>query len=148
MPIKVVVVVYWRTSGRTTFRTQPKSPKNPEQPLEPGRESLREYKKWITRGGERTVLEKKSKSGWMRSSKIIGLENGERAVVSAGNGQHLQKLWFRGRSERTGPWKWWDVQLINAVTGRESGGSSKNRIGSKDGQRNGYWGNRIFEMQS
>ena len=30
-------------SGRTTFRTRPKSLKNPQQPLDPGRESLHEY---------------------------------------------------------------------------------------------------------
>ena len=42
-PLKMPATETGETSGRTTFRTRPKSPKDPEQPLDPGRESLREY---------------------------------------------------------------------------------------------------------
>ena len=42
-PLKMPATETVETSGRTTFRTQPKSPKNPPQPLDPVRESLREY---------------------------------------------------------------------------------------------------------
>ena len=43
-PLKMPATETGETLGRTTFRTWPKSPKNPQQPLDPGCESLREYK--------------------------------------------------------------------------------------------------------
>ena len=42
-PLKIPATETGETSGRTTFRTRPKSPKSPQQPLDPGHESLREY---------------------------------------------------------------------------------------------------------
>ena len=44
VPLKMPATETGKTSGRTTFRTRPKSLKNPQQPLDPGRESLHKYK--------------------------------------------------------------------------------------------------------
>ena len=42
-PLKMPATETGETSGRSTFRTRPKSPKNPQQPSDPGCESIQEY---------------------------------------------------------------------------------------------------------